>query len=1538
MNKAILLSLSLLALPSLAWADRFYLSSDRVFSPGQAATVNLEAQGVSSLQVRLYRLPDPRAYFDGQADLHRPTVDHLPPRPSTWSLLRRGFRDGVQQAKEELKEQLGKKGKSALKRAAPELYATSKTGGAAVAAETVRPPVPGLELLDAWDETLSGDGWVYSAIALPSQGVGAYLVEAATATDVASTVVLISDVALVTKQSANEVLVWSVDPASGEPRNNVEVSVLSAGKVLKTGHTDSKGLARFDVGLVESMVIYGQLGKSFTLIDPRFYAANLPEPRVYIFTERPVYRPGQEVYFKGFARGVKAEAFELLKAQPVKVTVRDPGGTELTTVAATLSERGGFDGKLTLPDEPRMGMWTLEAIIDGASHQGQFKVMAFQKPEVRLTVRADQRAVTAGQKISGDIAGAYFFGGPYPKAEVKITLTRTRFYVPWWVDASYAWYYSDAEYRNTAREPVGELSCKLDLAGECPFSFDTTSDPEASDFTYVVEATALDPGGRTVSGSAQITVTTGQFRLSFLPGESIVRPGAKPVLVVQAADYGGGPVQTSVEVVVQAKHVAADGLIETVEVLRRKLDTDAKGLGKVEVDAKRGGYYQVKATARDAAGHALSAETFVFASEGKGDLPFAPAGVEIVTDKKSYFSGEKALVLVLAPSEAADILFTVEGGALYRVEALKAQRYAALVEVEIGDRQTPNFFLTATAVTGGEVFTKQRSVIVPPREKILAVEVAPDRPDVEPGDAVSFTVTVTDYLGKPVADAEVALGVVDEAIYAISPEIAVPLESFFYPRKRNDVRSGDSMTFRFFGTSKAFAETAARWSRDPEIMFGALKPQLDDTRKVFKDTADWFPSLTTDKNGKAVAKLQLPDNLTAWRATARVVSKSTQVGAGSGTVRAKKLLMVRLAMPPRLVEGDRGQGALIVQNVSGQDLPVKLQLTARGPQMSTDPTPPGLAIAGEDGQPLPAEATVPKGETLRIPFTYTASGSGALTLAARAEGGSLHDGLEAEVPVDEWASLVRVSESGRTSGERQSQVHELSIPAGAKPEETRVEIELASSTLAAVQASLPYLAEYPYGCTEQTMSRFIPLVVAKSTVEGLSLEAGELALKLPAMIGSGMARLHQLQHPDGGFGWWENDQTDLFMTAWVAEGLGEAGAAGVEVDSELLSKTLDAMLHLLEGENVAPELRAYALHAAALNGRPQPSMLDGAKGGIDDLSSIGVAYLLLAAAESKKDDVVAAAKAALLSERHLKRGEGGAARWSGQLERSSSSVEATAVAMRALVAAGETGAIIDDAAAGLMADFDDQRFGTTRETSLAVRALLAQLKRAPVGEGVVTVMVDGKKVAEERFDAKRMAQPALRIQPALRLSGRSAKIEITQVGASAFFHTVSLAAPVRDKNISASSTGGLSVRRSFIPLSGSSGAYALGKPGAKFKAGDTILVRLDVDAEKALSYVMIEDPRAAGLSAVSSDSGVQIKGIDLRPAGVRRDLRDDRSAFFFASLPAGKTAVYYLARAGLAGSYRALPAKVETMYAPASHHGGSGSAALVVAGAAKSAP
>src|SRR6185295_14837051 len=99
----------------------------------------------------------------------------------------------------------------------------------------------------------------------------------------------------------------------------------------------------------------------------------------------------------------------------------------------------------------------------------------------------------------------------------------------------------------------------------------------------------------------------------------------------------------------------------------------------------------------------------------------------------------------------------------------------------------------------------------------------------------------------------------------------------------------------------------------------SMKPQVDDDRKVFKDTAGFFPTLITDGEGRAKASVVLPDNLTAWRATARAMTKDAHVGMSLGKVRAKKPLIVRVALPSGVVEGDRGKGALLVQNLTGKD-------------------------------------------------------------------------------------------------------------------------------------------------------------------------------------------------------------------------------------------------------------------------------------------------------------------------------------------------------------------------------------------------------------------------------------------------------------------------------------------------------------------------------------------------------------------------------------------------------------------------------------------
>ena len=1128
-------------------------------------------------------------------------------------------------------------------------------------------------------------------------------------------------------------------------------------------------------------------------------------------------------------------------------------------------------------------------------------------------MRLGRTAVRSGEKVEADVVGEYFFGAPYPDAEVKITVSRTRFYVPWYLDADYSWYYSDAEYRNTERETVQETTCTLNKQGECTFSFETAGKSE--DFTYVIEATARDPKGKTITGVSRLSVTRAAFRLEVAQKSLVVTPGAKQQLEVKAIDYEGNPVETSVKLVVKADQVGADGKAETVEVLDETFKTEKDGIARIEVDPSKGGYYQVVASAKDDQGNEVTAESFLFAAQDGTGIPNAPTDLVLVTDKRSYFAGDTALVLVLAPAPEANVLFSVEGGDLYSAEVLKTSHHAALAKVKIGERQTPNFFVSASCVLGGQLYVRHRSVIVPPREKLLKVEVAPDRPKAQPGEDVTFTVHVTDYQGNAVSGAEVALGIVDEAIYAISPEIAVPIQSFFHHRKRNDVRTTDSISFRFFGSSKGL--TMADLGPSP-FAFGTLKPQEDD-RKVFKDTAGWFGALTTDAEGKATAKVTLPDNLTAWRATARVATKETAVGSGTGTVVARKPVVVRVAMPGRVSEGDTGAGSLLVQNLTGGGATFDSTL-----ELSTADGDAKIETTFADASKLKGLA-VGNGQLARIPFTYAAAGSGKVKIVARTKSAEHQDGLNATVTVTPWATPRTVTKNGRTSSETKIAKHTIELPKGVAS--AKLTVETYPSTLGAVRRSLPYLVGFPYGCTEQTMSRFGPLLDAKAAFERLSIPMGDLEKQMPAMIAAGLSRLNTLQHNDGGWGWWEKDQSDVWMTAWVVAGLGQAKSLGAEITADRIDGGINRLTQMLGRGNVDAPKRAFALYALSRHGVSKPAMLQkliGEASG-NGLPPISIAYAALAATEDEDKEKLKQ----LLIDAASKDADGRMSWCDADYVRPDDHpVECTAVALSALVHLGADVDTIGAAEAWLMGRFEDDRFGSTRQTALVVRAL-SQAASASAKEAVeITVRVNGKEIGKQTVDTADPTKPLAFAAP--EEVGGNVTVEVEQSGGATTFHTVALRGLERAETFAPDSAGGLTIRRSFFALEGTSGNYKMGSSVESFSEGDALLVRLQVESKKKLEHVIVEDPRPAGLEPILRDSGVQVKKVRLKPRGVHRAHKAGRSAFFVGNLKSGKTELYYLARATTAGSYRTPPATVEAMYLPGKHHARSSSTKVSV--------
>jgi uncharacterized protein YfaS (alpha-2-macroglobulin family) len=138
------------------------------------------------------------------------------------------------------------------------------------------------------------------------------------------------------------------------------------------------------------------------------------------------------------------------------------------------------------------------------------------------------------------------------------------------------------------------------------------------------------------------------------------------------------------------------------------------------------------------------------------------------------------------------------------------------------------------------------------------------------------------------------------------------------------------------------------------------------------------------------------------------------------------------------------------------------------------------------------------------------------------------------------------------------------------------------------------------------------------------------------------------------------------------------------------------------------------------------------------------------------------------------------------------------------------------------------------------------------------------------------------------------------------------------------------VKRSYEMLSGAGGAYDAGRESRRFESGAALLVTLTVDASRVIDHVVIEDPHPSGMSAIERDSGLQVSGIELSPQGVHREHAGDRTAFFIERLKPGRTQLHYLARANLAGSYKVLPARVESMYLPSTYHAQSASGTVEV--------
>src|ERR1039458_2633707 len=1028
-----LLAVSILLLCAAAHATdaprSFSLSTSRTFAPGESVKIQLLARNVPELEFRVYRVNDAQKFFAGLKDLHSFGVQSQSPteqidqrtllerlhdfKAHLWWLVWHFFRGQVTDvASDNLREQQGKLGKK------------SRVVGAAQFAQV--PILNASQLVARW-KLETPPALVSETQQLPIDGLsaGVYLIEATDGTYKAYTVALVTSIAVVERTLNGQANLYVADRKTGAPIEKADVALWSDGKMQSSSTTNGDGMASLAMGArgtaqgpePENVWILARHGADAALVTPwsyNFGQQNERQGRAYIYTDRPVYRPGHTVHIKAIVRLKKDDTLQLPQGLTPTLEVNDSNGKKVFTKEIALSAHGTLTADLDLASDAALGYYNVSLNDAGVAGGGSFYVEEYKKPEYQVTVKVAVAHLLQGNPIQANIEAKYFFGEPVAGAKVKYVVhTSTH---SWWDEDEEDTGGGDAEGDNSDiswdESEQQELAGVLDANGRLTVTLPTAVDGKHNDQDYRIEARVTDAANREVSGHTTVLATYGPFRVSVEPTSYVFQSGQPVRVKVTAQDYDGKPVQAQV-------HVAA-ALEKWDSVTRERTEapvagsdatTGADGTALVELamGAAGSGDFQVTASAQTPENRTVVGRTWVWIWNGAGEWYQPNAQAQIVADKKSYKVGDTAHLLLVTGLKESWAVVTAEGESVQSRRLMHATGESFAFDVPITQQSQPNLIVNAVIVHENQLMTAQKSLKVPLVERTLTVTATASKSQYLPGEKGSFDVFAVDSQGKPV-EADLSFGEVDEALYSVRPDTSGDSVSFFYPKRYAYLQPQTSFDFFFSGQAGTKSPLLAEMNAGMfHPRMAQVKPGSDlvvpKVRKAFPDTAYWNPNVRTGADGHARVEFNFPDALTTWRTTIRAMTDDGKAGGVVTRVLVRKNLIVRLAAPRFFRQGDETVLRVIAHNYLATAKDVTFALDVSGVDVLSGQT---------------QKITIPANSESYVDWRVKARVIGNAVLTAKALTNEESDALQMTLPILPYGVQQNATGAGVAYSDRKS--------------------------------------------------------------------------------------------------------------------------------------------------------------------------------------------------------------------------------------------------------------------------------------------------------------------------------------------------------------------------------------------------------------------------------------------------------------------------------------------------------------------------------------
>ena len=1317
----------------------------------------------------------------------------------------------------------------------------------------------------------------------------------------------LSDLGLISKEGQDKIYVFTNSIKLAEPVTGANISVYSTNnQLIGTGATDKDGVATIAYskkdfsGFKPAMVIaktaddFNYLPFSNTRVNTsRFDVGgkrNNPSGfDAFVYAERDVYRPGEKINFSVIIRDAQ---WKNPGDVPLKMKFLMPNGKELKSFRKSLNEEGSVEGSIDIASAAITGSYTLEVYTstDILLASKNFSVEEFVPDRIRVSTKLDKEYLRSGDAGKLSINALNFFGPPAAnrKYETEIQVKQKYFTAKNYEGYNFSLANQNTFFDKQVKEGITDAAGNAIIEYTVPSTYANMGALQTSFFT-----TVFDETGRPVSRATTIDIFTQDVFFGIKQDWFYYYPLNQAVKFNLVAVNKDGNATNSTARVEVIKHEYRTVLTKSGSYFRYVSQKEDKSMSDQQVAVgnntvysftpRSPGDYEIKIY-HPGANNYVSRSFYSYGSYGGNNNSFEvnnEGNISIDVDKKSYLSGETVIAHFTTPF-SGKMLVTMETDHVVSYKYVDVSNRDASINLKLNSDHVPNVYITATLIKPHEVSDIPLTVahgfknvtVEDKNRKILTEVIAQKTVRSKTHQKVTVKATPGSY---------VTLSAVDNGVLQVSDFKTPDPYDYFYQKKALQVSAFDLYPL-------LFAEVRARMSSTGgDGYFKMDKRSNPMPAKRIKVVSYWGGIKKTNGSGMAEFEFDVPQFSGELRLMA-VSYKGQSFGAADNTMIVADPIVVSTALPRFLSPGDTVNVPVTLTNTTDKAANVTATIGVEGP----------MKVVGGNNQSV---SLVAKSEGRAI-FKVAADPTinvGKVTITVSGLGEKFSDATE--ISVRPPSTLQKSTGSGSIAGGSTQQVS-IGL-SDFIPGSTNYNLVVSRSPALELGEQLKYLVQYPYGCTEQTVSAAFPQIYFSDLSDLMKQGKEQGKMNANSNIMEAIRKIKMRQLYNGAVTLWDGEgKEDWWSTIYAAHFLLETKKAGFDVENNLLETMLNYINNRLknketvtyfynrdQNKKIAPKEVAYGLYVLALAGRTNVPAMNYYKAN-SAILALDSRYLLAAAYATAGDrKSFSAMLPASFS------GEESVTQTGGSYY---SDIRDEAIALNALIDVDPANAQIGTMVKHVADKLKARKYLSTQERAFAFLALGKHAKAANNSTATAEIKVNGKVIAKVDGGQWTGDMKAL----------GSNKIEIATKGNGRLYffwqaEGISASGAYKEED------NYLKVRKRFYDRNGKS------ITSNSFKQNELIIIGITLERSfnTPIENIVITDLLPAGFE-IENPRTKEIPGMDwikdaMTPTAL--DVRDDR-IHFFVDAGSNKQSYYYAVRAVSPGNYKMGPVSADAMY------------------------